>query len=449
MFKRLQGALFLSFIGLVVTSLLIASLFQSRLISILVAGLIAALLSFLFAYAFARPIAELSEIARRIAAGQIPQTILHKSRFEVGELEEALEQMSNRLAKTFQKLETERNRSAAILEGMAEGVLATDAEGKLILANPAITEIFGLSQGNLANRTVREALRNNEIADLCQQALERGEKIEREITIITPVQRTFAAAAAPLRVGKDERLSGAVLVLHDITELKRLESYRSEFVANVSHELKTPLTAIRNYTEALLDGALTDPQRNLEFLRKLDKHALNLSSLIDDLLEVSRLENKRELGAFLPVDLKKVIGRAVETVEGKIKKKKIALRLKCEGEEQRVMGIEEHLYRALLNLIDNAVNYTNDGGEIEISCRRQAGEVILAVRDTGIGIPAVHLPRLFERFYRVDQARSRDLGGTGLGLAIVKHVVQLHQGSVAVESVEGEGSTFTIKLPAA
>jgi two-component system phosphate regulon sensor histidine kinase PhoR len=237
---------------------------------------------------------------------------------------------------------------------------------------------------------------------------------------------------------------GAVCVLYDITEIRKLENYRSEFVANVSHELKTPLTAIRSFVETLLGGAIDDKERNVEFLQKIEKHAVNLSQLIDDILEISRLESKTEIGPFDTVSLNRIVLRVIDIVTEKAKKKQIQIKFASPGREPMIMGIEDHLYRAVLNLLDNAVNYTPEGGMVTITCEIEGNNLLLKVADTGIGIPTEHLPRIFERFYRVDKARSRDLGGTGLGLAIVKHVMTLHHGTVSVESEEGKGTVFTL-----
>lgn len=313
---------------------------RSSAAAFVITVLVAMTLSILIARAFARPIVRLAGISRRIAEGRIPFTVSQRSRFEVGKLERAVEEMSHRLADSFKELSAEHSR------------------------------------------------------------------------------------------------------------LEKLEKYRSDFVANVSHELKTPLTAIRNYVETLLSGAIDDRAHNREFLEKIDKHAYNLSALIDDLLEISRLESKKDLGPLEEMDLARVTERALETVSAKAAKKNIAL--VRSGSESRcsIQGVEEHVYRAILNLLDNAVNYTDPGGRVELSCARRDGKLALSVSDTGIGIPAGDIDRVFERFYRVDKARSRELGGTGLGLAIVKHVMNIHNGSVDVQSEPGKGSVFTLSFPA-
>lgn len=337
-------------------------------------------------------------------------------------------------------IEAQRGLAGAVLRSMTEGVLAVDEQRQITLANLAVENLFSVTEPEILGKTVRLGIRNNEIADLVEEVLKSGHTIEREIDIVVPIEKSFVALASPIREG------GAVCVLHDITELKKLEKYRSEFLANISHELKTPLTAVRNYVETLLSGALEDQEHNREFLNKIDKHALNLSALIDDILELSSLEGKKEIGPNTRFDLSTVVNHAVETVAGKAKRKGIKLEKGCEPCE--ILGLEDHILRAIMNLLDNAINYTPEGGKVKIACRMRNNQVEVEVSDTGIGIPEEHLPRIFERFYRVDKARSRDLGGTGLGLAIVKHVMNLHNGKVEVESQPGQGSRFTLIFPA-
>jgi two-component system phosphate regulon sensor histidine kinase PhoR len=373
----------------------------------------------------------------------LPFTLISSSKLK--DLKQALEKAALRSDQMRASFETQQGLSAAVLLSINEGVLAVDKNGRIILANPAIEKTFGVIETEILGHTVREAMRNNEIADLIEEAAGSGRSIEKEINIVTPIERSFVALASFLKSESSD--FGVVCVLHDITELRKLEQYRSEFVANISHELKTPLTAIRNYVETLLSGALNDPAHNLEFLRKIDKHAINLTALIEDILEMSELESKKELGVFTQFDILSAVHRAVETISSKAFKKGIKIDLNCTKEPILVSGLEEHVYRAVLNLLDNAVNYTNSGGKITVSGIKEADKIIISVSDTGIGIPEEYLPRLFERFYRADKARSRELGGTGLGLAIVKHVMNVHNGSVLVESTEGHGSKFNLVFP--
>ena len=411
------------------------------------AAALAVVLSMLFSLTFARPLVRLSDITRKIAEGEFPQSIVRKSRFEIGELERNIEEMSKRLSETFNGLSEERNRAFAIVSSMAEGVLALDGGGRVVLANPVIEKLFNVMEPEIIGKTYREVVRNNEISDLLERTMREKKKVEKQIQVVTPIEAVFEAYAAPVEGDRGELL-GAVCVLHDITELKKLERHRSEFIANVSHELKTPLTSIRSLVETLIGGAIDEKKRAAEFLGKINRGALSLSSLIDDILELSRLESKKELGAFKDVDLKKVLDRAVDLVSDKARDKKITMKLECTGGDAKISAIEEHVYRAVSNLLNNAVSYTPEGGLVKIKCQRLKGSLRVAVEDNGIGIPAEDIPRIFERFYRVDRARSRDLGGTGLGLSIVKHVMNVHNGSVSVESVPGQGSTFTLIFPA-
>jgi two-component system phosphate regulon sensor histidine kinase PhoR len=339
------------------------------------------------------------------------------------------------------------NMFEAVLSGLRDGVLVIDPAGAIIYANRAAAETFSVSLPDLAGKRLLEAIRLPELADLIEEVKTYRRPHEMELKVFYPAEKTLLVSADFIKQESEEEV-GIAVVLRDITEMKRLENLRSEFVANVSHELKTPLTAIRSYAETLLNGALSDKDHNTEFVQKIEKHAENLTTLIDDLLEVSQLEARRGLGEFVLVSVWRVVGRAMETLTEKARKKKIELAGDCPDNELTASGVEDHIYRAVLNLVDNSLNYTDPGGKVTVACGRSDQGVEISVSDTGIGIAAEHLPRLFERFYRVDKARSRGLGGTGLGLAIVKYVMNIHNGSVTVESEPGKGSKFTLIFPA-
>ncbi|MFA5035411.1 MAG: ATP-binding protein [Candidatus Margulisiibacteriota bacterium] len=421
-------------------------LYKSVWLALFISVIVAVLSSAWLARSFANPISRLSEVAKRIAAGNFENRFFRRSRYEVGELERAMERMSQYLRLTFDKLSAKKSQISAVLSSMNEGVLAVDREGNVILANPVIEKILGVTEPEIKGKTIREVVRNNEITELITKALRTGERVREEIQVFHPFEGIFEAHAGPV-MNEENIVIGVVCVLHDISDLRKLEKVRSEFVANVSHELKTPLTVIRTNVENLLGGALNDPAHNADFVKKIDKHARNLSVLIDDILELSRLEAKKELGPFTRINMEEIMVKAIETIAEKAGKKEISIVTQCPGVPVIVNGIEDHLYRAVLNLLENAVNYSDAKGQISISCQREADRVKIMIADTGVGIAEHHLPRIFERFYRTDVARSRELGGTGLGLAIVKHVINLHNGTVEVSSVEGQGSTFTITLP--
>lgn len=426
---------------------LILRFYRPILLALVAAAALAAFLSFFFARFFSAPIERLVNVSERIARGDIPQTILHKSKFEVGALEAAVEEMSRRLSEIFNKLADERGQTLAIISNMREGVIAVNGQGRIITINPVIEKLFGVILPEVSGKLAREAIRNNEIIGLLEETQKSYGMLEREIDLYVPSRKTFLAHAGPIRNERGETI-GVVCVLNDITEIKKLENYRSEFVANVSHELKTPLATIHSYVQTLLGGAINDAEHNVDFLNKIDKHVMNLSALVDDILEISQLESKQGLAPFTVVNIIDPVNRALDTVAERIGKKKLSLKKECNGGSYLVQGLEDHIYRAVTNLLENAINYTPEGGTITISCSRRDDMIIISVTDTGIGIPAEHLPRIFERFYRVDQARSRKLGGTGLGLAIVKHVMNIHNGSVSVNSEVGKGSTFTLVFPA-
>lgn len=424
----------------------VISTHKSLLISLVITIGLAVIISFLLSTYLSSPITRLTNVARDIAEGRFPQTIIKKSPFELKKLEESIEEMSKALAVNFSRLNNESSKISAILGSMKEGVLAIDAQDKVILANPAIERMFSVVEPEIIGKSIRAAILNNEIADLTETVKKSGKEISNEIEIITPFEGVFMAHASPI-VARDSSIIGVVCVLHDITDVKKLEKYRSEFVANVSHELKTPLTAIRNYVETLLSGAISDRENNVKFLQIIDKHAQGLTALIDDILEVSKLESGRGAADLRAVDLRGTIEKAIETINEKARKKGISIKYDAPPNEYLVSGQEDQLYRAVLNLLDNAVVYSNSGGEVRVQIEKKDQHIELSVIDRGIGIPHEHIHRIFERFYRVDKARSREMGGTGLGLSIVKHIMNIHHGMVKVESEYQKGSIFTLIFP--
>ncbi|OGB89828.1 hypothetical protein A2625_05190 [candidate division WOR-1 bacterium RIFCSPHIGHO2_01_FULL_53_15] len=331
----------------------------------------------------------------------------------------------------------------AILSGMRDGAIVIDDADGIIYSNQSFLDHFSLSRGDVIGKRLLEVIRLPELAELAAAAREADTPLEKEIRVIYPEEKIFSCSVSLIETEEGEPAVIA-LIFHDISEIKKLENLRSEFVANVSHELKTPLTAIRGYVETLIDGAINDQAHNREFLQKIDKNTQNLSALIDDLLQLSSLEARRGLEPFAEVELGQEIDRVIETLAGKLKTKAIMIERPAPC---RLFGDANLIYRALLNLVDNAVNYSPAGGKVEIGCRKAEKTMEVSVKDQGAGISAEHLPRLFERFYRVDKARSRDQGGTGLGLSIVKHIMEIHGGSVRVESEVGRGSKFTLVFP--
>ncbi len=402
--------------------------------------------SLLVTRAFSRRVERLKEFSRRVAAGDFrPLPIEHRGD-ELTELARALNDTAVHLDKTIRRLTEERNRSDAILRSMTEGVAIVDADEHILFGNETFFRILGLPAEELRGRPMVEVVRQAEVLAMVRQALTRKAAVTSEIQIAAARPKNFVATASPLQ---GDNTTGVVLVLYEITELRRLERVRQDFVANVSHEFKTPLTAIQGFAETLLGGALEDTQNSRRFVEIIREHAARLARLTDDLLELSQIEAGRLELERRPVAVTELIQGCVETVALRAEQKRLRLTVECPSDLPPIRGDINRLREVLQNLLDNAVQYTPAGGAVAVRARCQDQQVAITVADTGIGIPRTDLNRIFERFYRVDTARSREVGGTGLGLSITKHLVEAHGGRIAVESEVGRGSTFTVFLPAA
>ena len=386
----------------------------------------------------------LFEPLSHLIAGAQDLAIGRAGRVEVPEEDElaALALALNRLAATaeeqFAAVSKERDRLQEILAGMSEGVLVVGPDGRALMINPAFYRLFDLA-GDFTGRPVLEIIRHPGIARLVEDTLRLGEPQSVQIELALPERRTLLLASAALS-------RGAVVAARDTTELTRVADMRRDFVANVSHELKTPLAAIRGYAETLRDGALEEPPTARRFTERILNQSQRLQALLDDLLTLSRLEGVASSLELEPVDLHALVRRAVELVSAAAREKRVEIEVE-ESPVPPLLGNADELERLLLNLLENAIKYNRPDGKVQLRLSRSDGEAVLEVGDTGIGIPPESIPRLFERFYRVDKGRAREEGGTGLGLAIVKHVAQAHGGTVEVESRLGHGSTFHVRLP--
>ena len=344
-------------------------------------------------------------------------------------------------------LHAQTTRMEAMLDSMVEGLVVLDSRGRIVLANHAAEWMFNFSR-MMVGGTVPQAIRNHEVAALAAQALEATSPIEHEVQIETPKRRVIQISAVALRDAEGGP-AGAVMVFHDVTQLRQLEAMRQDFVANVSHELRTPLSLIRSAAETLIDGGKNDPQVTARFLDIIDKHASRLTFLIDDLLLLARLDSGRIELKLQPVSLQSVAQEALDDAALIAKSRNVTLRNEVPAEAE-AQADPERLRQVLANLIDNAIKYGRADGQVAVRGRRLDVErVQFSVCDDGPGIPFEAKERVFERFYRVDKARSREQGGTGLGLAIVKNVVEAHGGEVRVESEPGRGTEFFITMPAA
>ena len=416
------------------------SIAASMLLALLTAGVAILLTSLWINRRLFRPYYLLIEQAGELASGRIRRVPLPDEE-ELATLAVALNHLAETAEAQFAAVRNERDHLMTILASMSEGVLVVGGDGRARLVNPAFRRLFDLS-GEVTGRTVLELLRQPELARVVDDTLRLGEPQSGGIELQAPERRTLLLASAALAGGE----RGAVVVARDTTALTRLADMRRDFVANVSHELKTPLAAIRGYAETLRDGALDEPPTARRFTERILQHCRRLQALLDDLLTPSRLESvapaERE-----PVDLSAVVQRAVDLLAAAAREHQVRISVEEES-VPTVAGDADSIERMVLNLLDNAIKYNRSEGEVTVRLTQEEQSVVLEVSDTGIGIPPESLPRIFERFYRVDKGRSRDEGGTGLGLAIVKHVVQAHGGQVEVESRTGKGTAFRVKLPA-
>lgn len=342
----------------------------------------------------------------------------------------------------------ENQEQQAVLASMVEGVLAVDTEKRVISMNQAAARLLGTRLEQVQGRLMQEGIRHAELQRFVVAALSSERPVEGCMPLRPLSDRLVQATGTPLRDGRGCVL-GAVIVLNDISRLRQLENLRRDFAANVSHELKTPITSIKGFVETLLDGGLHNPQDAERFLRIVLRQADRLNAIIDDLLVLARIEKENEAGDIVlsPGRLLEVLQAAVHDCEGKAAERQISVNLQCDPALYANIN-PALLQQAVMNLLDNAIKYSEPGGNVDLVGQQHNGWVLISVRDQGCGIAPEHHARLFERFYRVDKARSRKLGGTGLGLAIVKHIVLAHRGEVSVESAPGRGSTFTISLPA-
>jgi two-component system phosphate regulon sensor histidine kinase PhoR len=361
-------------------------------------------------------------------------------------LDSELQQTVNQIKKRVVGLEEERKKISAIVENLVEGVVAFDPQGQVLFSNPSACRILGLDEQELKGRSVWEVIRNKELAELVERCrdLVPHENELAEIDIHAPVRMRVEVYGLPFPLVNQKK--GSVIVLHDVTQLRRLENMRAEFIDNVSHEVRTPLAAIIGYLETLLDEPTLETPNNRKFVYVAHQHAERLGRLVDDLRSLSEIESGKVVLRDEAVGLRDLVDEVSEMFQTEIQKKHLHIANHIE-EEARVWADRDRVIQILLNLVDNALKYTSDGGSISFHSRRQDERILFHVNDTGQGIPSTDLPRITERFYRVDRARSREEGGTGLGLSIVKHLVQLLGGQLRIQSELGKGTSIEIDLP--
>lgn len=433
----------------------IRSFRRSLLTGLFVASAAGLLLAWAFSRYLSRRIRRLAHFSGQVASGSFPQGFFPaRSRDEIALLERHLNEMSLKIRADIQQITGEKEKTDSILRCMIEGVLVLDPKGQVLVINEQAKTMFHAPAGReLHGVSVRELSRHPEIHNILQEVVNldfTSESYSKEVELDDA--RWFRINAVPLRTPLGMAL-GSIMVFHDITGMKKLETMRSDFVANVSHELGTPLTAIRGYIETLLHAPPADAEERQQFLEIIERHAERLSRLTADLLTLSDLEAGKIQLSLKPLEARQLIQRVLEVFWDQAAKKNVKLSQSVDEDLPAILGDVDRLQQLFINLVDNAIKYTPSGGAVSLSAievgNGEPHQVEIAVADTGAGIPEKDLPRLTERFYRVDKARSRDLGGTGLGLAIVKHIVQAHAGELKIESVMNQGTTARVRLPIA
>lgn len=407
-------------------------------------GLIATVANYMVIGRIIHPLTLLTKNVQAITEGRSQELRRVHSSDEVGTLSTAFNQMQTELATRFGQLRERNQQLSTVLGNLLEGIIAVDANENMVMANDASRRMLGMS--NAVGRPLLELARCRPLHDAVMKCLQTGDTVKTEFVSDGAVRRDLAVRATSL---PGYPSSGVLVVLHDISELRRLESLRHEFVANVSHELKTPLASIKAYAETLRSGAINDQENNVRFVSRIEEQAERLHQLIVDMLHIARVEAGEEAFDIMPVGLRNVVDASAFQYAQSAKRKRIRLLVEPPAERVVVIADEDGLRTILDNLLSNAIKYTPEGGSVTVRWYADSGRCILKIQDTGIGISPEHQTRIFERFYRVDEARSRDLGGTGLGLSIVKHLCIAFGGSVEVQSVWGEGTTFRVSLPAA
>jgi two-component system, OmpR family, phosphate regulon sensor histidine kinase PhoR len=440
-------------VGIVRTALPLTSIehaFGSIYTKVILGGLLIAILamsaSFYISRRIALPLVKMKQVAEHFTRGDFTHRLPIGTTEEIGRLAETMNEMAKQLNEKIRTIVDQRNEREAILDSMVEGVIAFDTTERVIGLNRAAAQMLGVEIKQVTGRYLQESFRNANLQKFVTRILESGATQDEEIGLQDKANIILHLYGSPIRSENGQNL-GAVIVLHDVTRLNQLETIRRDFVANVSHELRTPITSIKGFVDTLRDGGIHSPEDTTRFLGIIARQTDRLNSIIEDLLTLSELEQtgRGNIGLNI-VELKGVLQNAIAACELKAAAKEMHIQIKCDGDLKANINAPL-LEQAIINLIGNAIKYSEAKSSIDISAKSDSDAIAIGITDHGCGIEKIHLPRLFERFYRVDRARSRELGGTGLGLSIVKHIVLAHGGRVEVESTPGKGSTFSIYLP--
>lgn len=408
--------------------------------------LIAAIASTMLARSITRPIDSIMNVTSRLRKNDYSSRVNTEAKGEIGDLSQSINALAASLQRQMKEIEENEQQLTSIISNMVSGVMLVNQDGKVELLNSAMERFLSQHKGNLIGQPYEKVGERFALSPHIHAVFETNEKVHEEVHSYYPQERIMDAHLAPY-YGQGWQQRGVIVVLHDITEIRRLEKMRSDFVANVSHELKTPVTSVRGFSETLMSGEVTDEETTKQFLKIIHDESQRLDRLISDLLNLSKIERQKMPLNLETLNMTALVHEVSVTLQGAIEEKRTRLVLPDPSKDVYLQGDEDRLRQIILNLVGNGINYTAEGGTVTVSLKENVEKVRLIIKDDGIGIPEESLPRIFERFYRVDRARSRHSGGTGLGLAIVKHLIESHHGEIEVESREGEGTTFTVILP--
>lgn len=418
---------------------------KSLIISLVIAFILTIIISLNVFIFISKPLKRIANVVSNIAAGDFSKKLTILSNNEIGDIAKAFNYMREQIGIRIEEVTVSKLRFEAVLMSMFEGVMVVDITGGIILMNRTLKEMLHV-EGQFLDKKPLEVMHHLEIQEIADNAMLRKQGVESlEISIFNKEEYILLVYATP--VIRDDKVEGAVLVFHDITELRRLEKVRQDFVANVSHELRTPMTSIKGYTETLIDGALEDKNYGRKFLDIIYNESNRMIRLMDEILDLARVESDKLTLNLISCQVDNIIKSVISSFQNQADDKSIVIKTHIPESLPKVFAEEQKLSQILLNLLENAVKYTDEGGEVVVSCKGSGEFVLIEVADTGIGISERDQKRIFERFYRVDKARSRKLGGTGLGLSIVKHIVHAHHGEVFVKSAPRLGSTFSFTIP--
>ncbi|WP_026584596.1 two-component system histidine kinase PnpS [Bacillus sp. J33] len=396
---------------------------------------------------YTKPIESATKVAIELAKGNYRARTYEDQADETGMLSTSINVLARNLQEMVKSQEMQQDRLGALIENMGSSLILIDSRGYINLINRPYKEVFNVNPSEYLYKLYYEVIEHKGITDMIEEIFMTEQKVKKQLIIPVNIERRYFEVYGVPIIGTNDEWKGILLVFHDITELKKLEQMRKDFVANVSHELKTPITSIKGFSETLLDGAMEDKQALNDFLNIILKESDRLQSLIQDLLDLSKIEQQGFSLTIQPMDLTVALEDVIAIMKGKAAEKDIVFEYKRDESSVYIEGDVHRLKQVFINIISNAISYTPNKGTIYISLEETEKAVFAEIRDTGIGIEASEIPRIFERFYRVDKARSRNSGGTGLGLAIVKHLVEAHKGSITVNSEVGKGTSFTIELP--